>query len=129
MMSGPLQLLTSPRRKPGSRTFALDSGFRRNEDSRRIVILGSTGSIGVNALGVIERLGPGYQVVGLSAHGNTARLLEQAKRYQPEVIAVWDEWAAKDIRAKGLRARGKPLEVRSGMEGLSELAQWPSTPR
>ena len=61
---------------------------------RRVVILGSTGSIGVNALGVIDQLGDGCRVVGLSAHGNIERLLEQVKRYQPEVISVWEESAA-----------------------------------
>src|SRR5437879_1605323 len=93
---------------------------------RRVTILGSTGSIGVNALGVVERLGEACQVVALSAYGNTARLLEQVKRYQPEAVAVWEESAAQEIRSKGIRVRGKALVVLSGVEGLVELAQWPT---
>src|SRR5262245_58882942 len=95
--------------------------------NRRIVVLGSTGSIGVNALGVIDQLGPTFQVVGLSAFGNTERLLEQVKRYQPEAIAVWDEAAAQAIRSQGIRVRGKSLVVLSGIDGLIELAEWPSS--
>ncbi len=92
---------------------------------RRVVLLGSTGSIGVNALDVMERLGPSYRVVALSAYGNRVRLLEQIKRCQPEAVAVWEEPEAKKIRDLGMRVRGKALVVLSGMEGLVELAQWP----
>jgi 1-deoxy-D-xylulose-5-phosphate reductoisomerase len=106
----------------------MDSGFRRNDTAlqKHVTILGSTGSIGVNALGVIERLGERCRVVALSAHGNTTRLLEQVKRYQPEAVSVWEESDARKIRAKNIRVHGKPLVVFSGIEGLVELAQWPS---
>ncbi|MFA5975612.1 MAG: 1-deoxy-D-xylulose-5-phosphate reductoisomerase [Elusimicrobiota bacterium] len=93
---------------------------------RRVVILGSTGSIGVNALGVTELLNDRCRVVGLTAHSNTERLLEQVKRYHPEVVAVWEESAARDIRAKGIRVNGKPLAVLSGLDGLVQVATWPS---
>lgn len=106
----------------------LDSRFRGNDNpkERRIVILGSTGSIGVNALGVAELLGSSYRIVGLSAYGNTEKLLGQVHKYNPEVIAVWEESVAKDLRARNLRVHGKPLIVLSGIEGLVELATWPS---
>ncbi len=89
------------------------------------MVLGSTGSIGVNALGVSELLGERCRVVGLSAYGNKERLLLQIRRYSPEVVAVWEESVAREIRSLGLRVRGKPLIVLSGMEGLLELATWP----
>ncbi len=94
---------------------------------RRVVVLGSTGSIGVNALDVIDRLGEDFQVTGLSAYGNTTRILEQVKRYQPEVVAVWEDTAAQELRAKNIRVRGKPLVVLAGIEGLLELAEWPAS--
>jgi 1-deoxy-D-xylulose-5-phosphate reductoisomerase len=94
--------------------------------TKRLVILGSTGSIGVNALGVAKNLGEDCRVVGLSAHSNTERLLQQVKEHSPEVISVWDEAAAHEIRSKGIRVKGKALKVLSGMEGLMELAEWPS---
>lgn len=96
-----------------------------NAKERRIVVLGSTGSIGVNALDVVARLGDGYRIVGLSAYGNTERLLEQVRRYSPQVVAVWDAAAANEIRSRGIVVRGKRLVVLSGLEGLIELASWP----
>ena len=50
------------------------------QEERRVVLLGSTGSIGVNALQVVDLLGESCRVVGLSAYGNVERLVEQIKR-------------------------------------------------
>jgi 1-deoxy-D-xylulose-5-phosphate reductoisomerase len=91
-----------------------------------VVVLGSTGSIGVNTLGVIDRLGPGYRVAGLSAHGNVDRLTEQVRKFQPEAVSIWSEADAERLRAKSLTFHGKPLKVLSGINGLIELAGWPS---
>ncbi len=93
---------------------------------KKIVILGSTGSIGVNALGVVDLLGERCRIVGLSAHGNTERLLEQVRKYSPEAIAVWEESDAQNIREQHIRVRGKPLVVLSGIDGLVQLAKWSS---
>lgn len=93
---------------------------------RRVILLGSTGSIGLNALRVIDQLGSSCRVVGLSAYGNVSELLRQVKRYQPEVVSIWDPAAAQSIRDRGIRVHGKPLRVMSGIEGLVTLAQWSS---
>lgn len=106
-------------------TVSLKSSALRPAE-RRVVILGSTGSIGVNALSVVDRLGGSCRVVALSTHGNTGRLWEQIKRYQPEAVSVWEEEDARKIRAKNIKVHGKPLLVLSGLEGLMELAEWPS---
>jgi len=88
--------------------------------TRRIAILGSTGSIGKNALRVIEALGPEYQVVALSAHTQIPLLAEQARRYRPKVVTVTGE---------GLASRLQPLiddlemEVLTGPEGLVRMVQ------
>ncbi|MEA2709000.1 MAG: 1-deoxy-D-xylulose-5-phosphate reductoisomerase [Phycisphaerales bacterium] len=55
---------------------------------KRIAILGSTGSIGCNALEVIEHLGADYRAVALSARTQTKKLLEQVKRHEPAAVAV-----------------------------------------
>ena len=52
--------------------------------SKKVVILGSTGSIGRNALQVIDALGPEYEVIALSAHTSLDRLAEQAEKYKPQ---------------------------------------------
>jgi len=61
--------------------------------------LGSTGSIGCNALQVIEHLGPPYAVAGLSGHTQGAKLLEQVRRHQPAAVAVTDDATAEEIAA------------------------------
>jgi 1-deoxy-D-xylulose-5-phosphate reductoisomerase len=55
---------------------------------KRIAILGSTGSIGKNALRVIDALGAGYEVAALSGHSSVALLAEQARKYRPKYVAV-----------------------------------------
>ncbi len=58
---------------------------------RRVVVLGSTGSIGRQTLAVIAAFAPHWQVVGLAAGRNISLLAEQAERFRPEVI--WFEGA------------------------------------
>ncbi len=87
---------------------------------RGIAILGSTGSVGRNALRVIEALGPEYHVVGLSAHSSVELLAQQARRYKPRFVAVTDgNFAA---RLRGL-VDGLDLTVLVGRESLTELVQ------
>ncbi|MCX5647273.1 MAG: 1-deoxy-D-xylulose-5-phosphate reductoisomerase [Phycisphaerae bacterium] len=64
-----------------------------------IAILGSTGSIGRNALRVIEALGPEYRVVALSAHRNVELLAQQTRRYKPKLVAVTNRDSAAEFRA------------------------------
>ena len=56
--------------------------------AKRIAILGSTGSVGKNALRVIEALGEGYEIFALSAHSNVKLLSEQVRQYKPKYAAV-----------------------------------------
>jgi 1-deoxy-D-xylulose-5-phosphate reductoisomerase len=88
--------------------------------SRGIAILGSTGSIGRNALRVIEALGPEYDVVGLSAHTNVKLLAQQVQRYEPRVVAVTNSRYAEQFRAS---LDGRELKVLSGPSSLSELVE------
>jgi len=84
-----------------------------------IVILGSTGSIGRNALRVIEALGPEYQVVGLSAHHNVELLAQQTRRYQPPFVAV----TSRDSVARFRALMDGQVKVLSGPDSLTELVQ------
>jgi 1-deoxy-D-xylulose-5-phosphate reductoisomerase len=82
---------------------------------RRIVIVGSTGSIGTQALDVVER-SPELEVVGLGASSSWELLLEQAKRFEVKRIALADE----DLAARaGESWTGG--EVLAGAEGLVAL--------
>ena len=86
---------------------------------RRVAILGSTGSIGQNALKVIASLPVKFRVVGLSAHSNVACLLEQTRRFQPKYICLADESSARRARAR----LPSSYNVLSGQGGLEDLIQ------
>ncbi len=88
--------------------------------TRGIVILGSTGSIGRNALSVIEALGPDYRVVGLSAHSSVELLAQQTRRYKPRFVAVTNGDFAARFRAL---VDGLDVRIFSGRESLVELAR------
>jgi 1-deoxy-D-xylulose-5-phosphate reductoisomerase len=88
--------------------------------ARGIVILGSTGSIGRNALNVIEALGPDYRVVGLSAHSSVELLAQQTRRYKPRFVAITNSDCAGRFRAL---VDGLDVRVFSGPESLAELAR------
>jgi len=81
---------------------------------RRILIVGSTGSIGTQALDVVER-NPELEVVGLAADSSWAQLLDQAGRHQVTRVALADPDAA--ARA----SEHSDAEVLAGPEGLVEL--------
>jgi len=66
---------------------------------KRLAILGSTGSIGVQALDVAARFPERFEVVALCAGRNAARLGEQARRFRPKLVAVADERAAREDRS------------------------------
>ncbi|MGH2874728.1 MAG: 1-deoxy-D-xylulose-5-phosphate reductoisomerase [Solirubrobacteraceae bacterium] len=83
--------------------------------ARRLVILGSTGSIGVQALDVVARSGGGLRVVGLSAGGSWEALLRQARDHEVPRVALADPDAA--ARA----AEAWTGEVLSGPAGLESL--------
>ncbi|EOD00613.1 1-deoxy-D-xylulose 5-phosphate reductoisomerase [Caldisalinibacter kiritimatiensis] len=83
-----------------------------------ISILGSTGSIGRQALDVI-RNNQNYKVVGLSANNNIELLEEQAQEFKPNIIAVYNEEKAKILKH---RLDGSDIEVVSGLEGLNRVA-------
>ena len=57
---------------------------------KNISILGSTGSIGVNALDVIDNLADKFNVKALSAYKNSSILIEQAKIFNPEIVVIVD---------------------------------------
>ena len=90
---------------------------------KKIAILGSTGSIGTQTLDVVRANGD-IQVLGISAGRNIKMLEEQAREFHPQLIAVWDENAARDL---AVRLADLDVKIVSGMEGLLELARMPQT--
>ncbi|MCB5388824.1 1-deoxy-D-xylulose-5-phosphate reductoisomerase [Blautia glucerasea] len=90
---------------------------------KKIAILGSTGSIGTQTLDVVRANGD-IEVLGISAGRNVKMLEEQAREFHPQLIAVWDENAAKDL---AVRLADLNVKIVSGMDGLLELARLPQT--
>ena len=89
--------------------------------ARKVTVLGSTGSIGVNTLDVIARHPDRYRVVALSAHTQTERLLSQCVRFVPRYAVVADEAHAADLR-RALNAAKVSTEVLVGPDGLATVA-------
>ena len=87
--------------------------------TKRISILGSTGSIGQNALKVINHLGDGFEVKYLTAARSSEVLIEQVRKFQPEAVAVVDSIAANEVKEA---LSGSGVKILSGREGLLELA-------
>jgi 1-deoxy-D-xylulose-5-phosphate reductoisomerase len=88
---------------------------------KRLAILGSTGSVGVQALDVISHFPDRFEVVGLAAGRNVARLAEQAARFRPRFVAVADETRAAELR----RIVPVGTEVLTGDAGVVALAAHP----
>lgn len=84
---------------------------------KRIVILGSTGSIGTNTLDVLSRLDDEFQVVGLSAGSNIELLAGQARKFRPRIIAIRDGRLSREL--KKLIPRG--IKIVAGPDGLEEI--------
>jgi 1-deoxy-D-xylulose-5-phosphate reductoisomerase len=89
---------------------------------KKISILGSTGSIGVNALEIIARYPDKFQVVALAGGSNTAKMEEQILRFSPELASVKAPELAE--RLKDLLPR-RTTRILSGMEGLLAVASHP----
>lgn len=82
-----------------------------------ISILGSTGSIGTQALCVCEKLG--INVCALAAHSNIELLEEQARRFSPKLCVVFDEKRALEFKEN---IKDTNIRVECGMQGLIEAA-------
>lgn len=85
--------------------------------TRRIVVLGSTGSIGSNALKVASTLKDRIKIVGLTADSNINLLARQAAAFRPKIISIGDSLLA--ARIKKYVAKG--TKVVFGREGLEEV--------
>lgn len=88
---------------------------------KKIVILGSTGSIGTQTLEVV-RHHRDIQVTALAAGRNCSLLEKQIREFSPKLVCVWDEEKAKELR---LMVKDLPVNIVSGMDGLIEAATEP----
>ena len=85
---------------------------------KRIIILGSTGSIGTQTLEIVDA-NPDLKVVALAAGRNVDLMEKQVRKYKPAYAVMWEESAAADLKA---RTSDLNLTVLSGMDGLLTIS-------
>jgi 1-deoxy-D-xylulose-5-phosphate reductoisomerase len=83
---------------------------------KKIIVLGSTGSIGKNTIEVVLRYPDRFKIVGLAANNNIDMLETQINICNPEVVAVYDESAGERLKKKKT-----PAEIVTGSRGLTDL--------
>ena len=88
------------------------------KDRKKIAILGATGSIGTQTLAVAAEQGD-IDVIALACGGNIKLLEEQMRAFSPKLVSVWNEEDAKELR---LRTADLNIPIRTGMDGLIEVA-------
>jgi 1-deoxy-D-xylulose-5-phosphate reductoisomerase len=89
---------------------------------KRLALLGSTGSLGTQALKVVEEHPDAFEVVVLAANRNVTRMAEQVERYRPAFVAMSEVEAAS---ALGDRLRGSGVRVAAGPASLIQAATHP----
>lgn len=87
---------------------------------KRLAILGSTGSIGTQALEVVQANPSMFRVEVLSAHGNSALVIEQARKFRPGVVVVTDETKYQEVKDALLMLS---IKVLCGETALAEAVQ------
>lgn len=86
-----------------------------------LAVLGSTGSIGVNTLDVVASNPEQFSVVTLAAYGNVDMMEQQARRFGPRLVVLYDGEKAEALEQ---RLKGTGIEVDSGLEGLCRAATY-----
>jgi 1-deoxy-D-xylulose-5-phosphate reductoisomerase len=89
---------------------------------KRLSILGSTGSIGVNTLHVVSQFPERFNVVSLSAGANIQLLKQQILRFRPQVVSVLNKELSEALRKE---LTNVPVEILHGVEGLIRVATHP----
>lgn len=89
---------------------------------KSITLLGSTGSIGCSALDIIAKNPERFNVVALTAGGNTFKLKEQIKKFKPRIVALARKDSALELR-RSLTAKSS-VKIVYGIEGLREAASY-----
>ncbi len=93
-----------------------------NEGTKSVVILGSTGSIGLSTLSVIEQSRDRFHAFALTAHSNINLLIEQCIFFQPRYLVISDASKLRELQSK-VDTAGLDVISLVGSEGLNEVVQ------
>ncbi len=88
---------------------------------KQITVLGSTGSIGISTLDVIQRHPDVYQILALTAHRSVDKLYQQCLQHRPQYAVMSDNTAALQLTGR-LKKEAPEIEVLSGLDGLEYVA-------
>ena len=91
-----------------------------NMKKKQIAILGSTGSIGTQALEVIEENPSLFEVYALTANNNAALLIEQARKFQPEMVVVANETKYQEVKEA---LADLPIKVFAGSQSIADVVE------
>ena len=91
-----------------------------NKNKKQIAILGSTGSIGTQALDVIAQHTDKFEVYALTANNNIDLLVEQAIKFSPEVVVIAND---KNYLTLKQALQNYPIKVWAGIDAISEIVQ------
>ncbi len=86
---------------------------------KKTVILGSTGSIGVQTLDIVRTYPDRFRVRALAAGHNAEKIEKQIREFHPEMAVLYEEAAARDL---AVRVKDTECRIASGMDGLIEAA-------
>lgn len=89
---------------------------------KKIIVLGSTGSIGTNTLDIVGKFPGEFQVVGLTAATKDVLLEDQIRIFKPKKVALSDPAAVARLRT---RCAGLPIEILEGSTGVANVASMP----
>lgn len=92
-------------------------------NKKKIAILGSTGSIGTQALEVISRHPDSFEVEILTAHNNVKLLVEQAKKYNPNCVVIGNENLYDQVVGS---LKDHPIKVYTGCDAIAQVVQFDS---
>ena len=89
---------------------------------RKIVLLGSTGSIGTQTLDVVRNNASELEVVGIAALKSVDKVEKQVREFKPRYVCMFDEAAAKELQD---RIADTGIKVMAGMDGLLDIVSVP----
>ena len=88
---------------------------------KKVVVLGSTGSIGVNTLTVLEKLQDRFEVVGIAGNSNVEKLISQTQMFKPAFVGISSDESSEKLKTQ--IDKTSDLTVFSGPEALSEIVE------
>ncbi|MBU2025700.1 MAG: 1-deoxy-D-xylulose-5-phosphate reductoisomerase [Patescibacteria group bacterium] len=91
---------------------------------KKIAILGSTGSVGTQALQIIKQHPSKFKIIGLTANTNTQAMLAQIKTFHPQAVAMMNKVSARELtrKIKTLDRRYSRIKIYTGLPGLVKIA-------